>query len=98
MSRIKWALDLRLSWAVGLSVRSVAMPDEYEIHQNKRPSKTYISKSIDTAGGKIRIASKVHSNDKTSARPSVKELAYREFLMYATFFAAKAPVIVSPVA
>lgn len=35
------------------------MPDEAEIHRKKRTGKTYISPRVDTAGGPLRIASKV---------------------------------------
>ena len=38
------------------------MADEYEIHENKRPDKTYISRSLAFKGQedrRIRIASKV---------------------------------------
>lgn len=44
------------------------MPDEYQYYKNKRPDKTYISKSLSfsaQAGRKIRIASKVLDSPET---------------------------------
>jgi hypothetical protein len=44
------------------------MADEYEIHQNKRPDKTYISRSLAFKGQedrRIRIASKVIDSPET---------------------------------
>ena len=42
----------------------------------------------------IHVYNRRHSRNASTGAPSAKELAYREFLMYTTFYAAKAPVIV----
>jgi hypothetical protein len=44
------------------------MADEYEIHKNKRPDKTYVSRSLafkSQDGRRIRIASKVIDSSET---------------------------------
>lgn len=53
------------------------MPDEAEIHRKKRTGKTYISPRIETAGGPLRIASKVLDSEGLEYAQVKKEVVLR---------------------
>lgn len=53
------------------------MADEYEIHKNKLPAKTYISPAVPTAHGHLRIASKVIDSEGLQYATVKKEILLR---------------------
>jgi len=61
-------MDPALYSVAGPLWRETTMADEYEIHKNKRPDKTYISRSLafkSQDDRRIRIASKVIDSSET---------------------------------